>query len=88
MAVVVCAAPFFVVSLARMLRQDLEAIGIEQKDSAGRIADFHTLRHTFVTMLARSGVHPNVAQKLARHSSIGLTMMTCFLGLLRTIKAA
>ncbi|MHC4740340.1 MAG: tyrosine-type recombinase/integrase [Planctomycetota bacterium] len=32
------------------------------------------LRHTFITNLAKSGVHPKMAQSLARHSSIELTM--------------
>ena len=32
---------------ARMLRGDLEAAGIAYKDDAGRVADFHALRHTF-----------------------------------------
>ena len=40
----------------------------------GRVADFHSLRHTFITNLARSGVHPKAAQTLARHSTITLTM--------------
>jgi len=31
---------------AKMLRRDLEAAGIPYKDSAGRYADFHSLRHT------------------------------------------
>jgi len=44
------------------------------RDSAGRVADFHALRHTFITNLARGGVHPKIAQQLARHSTIGLTM--------------
>jgi site-specific recombinase XerD len=35
---------------------------------------FHTLRHTSITKLCNSGVHPKTAQTLARHSSIGLTM--------------
>ncbi len=43
-------------------------------DSAGRIVDFHALRHTFISSLARSGVHPKTAQALARHSTITLTM--------------
>ena len=38
--------------------------------------DFHSLRVTFVTSLARSGVHPKVAQMLARHSTIEITMGT------------
>ena len=60
--------------LAKMLRQDLEAAGIAYKDAAGRVADFHALRHTFITNLARVGVHPKMAMDLARHSTIGLTM--------------
>lgn len=43
-------------------------------NEAGRYADFHALRHTFVTRLARSGVEPKTAQDLARHKSIDLTM--------------
>src|SRR6516225_6788106 len=49
-----------------MFRADLEA--------AGLVADFHALRHTFITNLANGGVHPKVAQALARHSTITLTM--------------
>jgi integrase len=37
-------------------------------------ADFHSLRHGFVSRLASSGVHPKVAKELARHSTITLTM--------------
>ena len=44
------------------------------RDEAGRVADFHSLRHTFITNLARGGVHPKDAQALARHSTITLTM--------------
>jgi len=43
-------------------------------DSRGRYADFHALRHTFVTNLARANVDPKTAQTLARHSNIQLTM--------------
>jgi integrase/recombinase XerD len=43
-------------------------------DDAGRVADFHALRHTFITRLAKAGVSPKVAQSLARHSTITLTM--------------
>lgn len=35
--------------------------------------DFHSLRRSFVLMLARSGVNPKVAQELARHSDARLT---------------
>ena len=59
---------------SRMLQADLEPAGIEYRDDAGRVADFHSLRHTFVSRLASSGVHPKEAQTLARHSTITLTM--------------
>lgn len=44
------------------------------RDSAGRYADFHALRHTFITNLTRGNVNPRLAQSLARHSTITLTM--------------
>jgi len=44
------------------------------RDSAGRYADFHSHRHTFITSLERVGVRPRTAQTLARHSDIRLTM--------------
>ena len=43
-------------------------------DSQGKYADFHGLRHTFVTNLACANVSPKMAQTLARHSDIKLTM--------------
>jgi integrase len=58
---------------ARMLRLDLKAAGIPYTTPDG-VFDFHALRHQFLTDLANSGVHPKVAQKLARHSTITLTM--------------
>ncbi|MHC4661722.1 MAG: tyrosine-type recombinase/integrase [Planctomycetota bacterium] len=57
-----------------MIRFDLEAAEIPYVDDSGRYADFHALRHTFITNLACSGVHPKVAQDLARHSTIQLTL--------------
>jgi len=59
---------------ARMFRADVEAAGLTYRDDAGRVRDFHCLRHTFITNLANGGVHPKVAQALARHSTITLTM--------------
>jgi integrase len=44
------------------------------RDSAGRVFDFHSLRHTTGSLLAASGVHPKTAQAIMRHSTIGLTM--------------
>ena len=59
---------------AKMLRADLKDAGIPYEDEAGRVFDFHALRHTFITNLARGGVHPKQAQDLARHSDINLTL--------------
>ncbi len=61
---------------AKMLRKDLAVAGIPYEDGAGRVADFHALRHTFISNLTRGGVSPKIAQSLARHGSIGLTMDT------------
>jgi len=58
---------------AKMIRRDLVAAGIPFTTSEGR-ADFHSLRHSFITNLARAGIHPSDAQALARHSTITLTM--------------
>jgi len=43
------------------------------QDREGRYADFHGLRHTFITMVGKSGVSPKEHQDLARHSSYALT---------------
>src|SRR5208283_2930007 len=59
---------------AEMLRQDLLNTGIEPEDDEGRVVDFHGQRTTFITGLARAGVAPATAQRLARHSDINLTM--------------
>ena len=59
---------------AEMLRLDLQAVGIPYRDGDGCVADFHALRHSYITMLERSGVSPKLAQELARHSDIRLTM--------------
>lgn len=58
---------------AKMLRQDIELAGIAYEVD-GEFADFHSLRHTFVSNLVAGNVHPKIAQKLARHSTITLTM--------------
>jgi integrase len=62
---------------ADMLRLDLEAVGVpyEVPGPDGPLyADFHALRHTYVSMLARSGATVKQAQKLARHSTPELTI--------------
>jgi integrase len=60
---------------AKMMRFDMQAAGIDH-DTADGVLDFHSLRQTMITNLARGGVHPKVAQTLARHSNINLTMNT------------
>ena len=52
--------------------RDLLNAGIEYETSEG-VADFHALRVTFATNLARAGVPLVVAQKLMRHSDPKLT---------------
>src|SRR5262249_25810188 len=59
---------------AEMLRGDLAAAGVPYQDEDGRYFDFHAMRGQFISLLAASGVHPKVAQALARHSTITLTM--------------
>jgi len=56
---------------AQMLGEDRDAAGITCDD--GRVLDFHSLRHTFISNLARAGVALRVAQALARHSTPMLT---------------
>ena len=63
----------YLTNLARMIRKDLKAAGIEVDPDRG-VVEFHSLRHTFGTMLAVAGVHPKTAQQLMRHSDINLTM--------------
>lgn len=58
----------------KFFQRDLKRAGIPYRDESGRVADFHSLRHTFITSLAKAGVHPSKAQRLARHSTINLTM--------------
>jgi integrase len=42
--------------------------------TGGLYADFHSMRHLFITSLERAGVSPKMAQTLARHSDIRLTL--------------
>jgi len=56
-------------------RQECEASSfLKYADDAGRVFDFHALRHGFITNLAAGGVAPKTAQALARHSTITLTL--------------
>ena len=58
----------------RTVRADMDAAEIPAKDGEGRIADFHSLRSTFITWCAVNGEHPRVTQALARHASVKTTM--------------
>jgi integrase len=58
----------------KTLQRDLKAADIPYIDKQGRYADFHALRHTFITNMMKSGINPKTAQSLARHSTIDLTM--------------
>jgi integrase len=51
-----------------------EADFLLYRDEKGEFADFHCLRHTFITNLSMAKVSPKMAQTLARHSDIALTM--------------
>jgi len=58
---------------AECLSADLAAAKIDEIDAAGRVVDFHALRTTFGTSLARGGVSLQVAQRLMRHRTPTLT---------------
>ncbi len=59
---------------ASMLRKDLEAAGVPYQDESGRFADFHALRHSFITNVVKSGATAKESQVLARHSKVELTL--------------
>lgn len=46
---------------------------LQFRTEAGQ-ADFHALRHTYLSRLGRSGVSAKAMQKLARHSNVELTI--------------
>lgn len=56
-----------------MIKADLEAADIPAVGDCGRKLDFHSLRHTCGTRMARNGVPLAVAQRGMRHSSPVLT---------------
>ena len=65
---------FDAVPTMERVRADFAAAGIPDADAAGRVVDFHALRHTFATHLARGNVSPAVAGKMMRHSDPRLTL--------------
>jgi hypothetical protein len=50
----------------KRFKADLKASGIEFIHIAGHRADFHSLRHTLATNLARAGTAPRVAMEIMR----------------------
>jgi integrase len=58
---------------SEMIKADLAAASIPYRDGL-HVFDFHATRGQYITRLARARVHPKVAQTLARHSRIELTM--------------
>ncbi len=59
--------------ISHAIRRDIERAGIERIDAMGRKLDFHALRYTFATRLAREGTAQRTAQELMRHSDPKLT---------------
>lgn len=57
----------------RAFNRDLKLAKIDRIDGLNRKVDFHALRYTFCTMLARQGTSQRMAQELMRHSDPHLT---------------
>jgi len=58
-----------------MIALDLQEAGLPPETGSGRL-DFHSLRGTYATLLARVGVNLQTAQALMRHSDPKLTAKT------------
>jgi integrase len=54
-------------------KRDLKKAGIDYQDALGRYADFHSLRKTLGTNLAKAGVPRRTAMSVMRHSDGKLT---------------
>ena len=55
-------------------RRREESSFLAYRDESGRVADFHSPRHTYVTSLIPAGTSVKVVQELARHSDPRLTL--------------
>jgi integrase len=55
--------------IVRLLKSDCVKAGVDPTD-----IDFHSLRHTFCSLLAESGIRPEVLIRLARHKNLSTTM--------------
>lgn len=60
-------------NLTDQLRKDAKHAEIPVEDDQGRRLDFHALRATFVTLLARAGVAMQLTRRLARHTDPKIT---------------
>lgn len=59
---------------ARTENAESDFLAAENHDD--EVIDFHALRHTCGAWLAKTGAHPQVVQRIMRHSTIVLTMET------------
>lgn len=62
---------------AEMLRPDLQDAGIlyvADGPDGPLFADFHALRHSYITLIARATKNPKLTQEFARHASPVLTL--------------
>ena len=64
------------INTAGLIRDDLTAAEISQKDRDGNEICFHSLRNSYISFLANSATPAKVIQKLARHSDPRLTFNT------------
>ena len=46
------------------------------EDEAGKVVDFHSLRHSTATLLSQAGIAPQIAQAILRHADTTTTMTT------------
>ena len=60
-------------NLPEQLRKDATHAGIDVVDQDGRRLDFHALRATCATMMARAGVPLQLARRLMRHTTAAMT---------------
>jgi integrase len=64
------------VALGKLLDLDIHSAGIPKRDSRGRSADVHALRHSMASHLNAAGVAPRTVQEAMRHSTLELSMNT------------
>ncbi len=59
---------------AKTFRRHLKRAGIAEIDQDGRVIDFHALRGTLGTRLAKAGIAPQVAKDVMRHTDYRTTV--------------